>query len=957
MAHIQGDMDIDAGLDSSLGLGFLNVKSSTGGLDVEGATTLDQVTINTSDAQFLVNGSNKINFAPTAAIEMLAGASSFLKTSVGAMDVEAQAGALTMTGNSTSVIANTTTVSVTGATGVTVAATANNVTVNAGSNFDVNASSAITMDANATSNFSVTGSGNVTVETSAGRAIVTGGLAGVNAVTIAATNSGGGIDVDCGTGGFDVLATDGKFSIDAQNVSSNISLATNAASQDFIISLTGSSDSSILMSSTGTGTDAIKITSSDTTGGIDMDAGSGGVIVDTTGAISLDSAAASNFTVTGAFNLTASSTAGRTIIQGGIAAANAVTISSTDEGGGIDMDAGTGGYTLDSTAGFSIDGVTTSNITLTGTSDLTVNNTAGRLILQSQKAAADAVRILANDAAGGLTVISGTGGIDMSSQGFVSIDGAAGASNFSLATTGAAQDLTIAVTGAFDSSLYLTSTGTNALDAIVINASAGGIDMDATGQIHIDTTNTVNGIFIATATAGVPVTIGTATSLTTIAGDLTVSGTTTTVNTETLVVEDNLIIVNSGGGELGNDGGIVVRRFQTPNNVPTGDVILDTGTIAVVTSTLVASTATANSWSISTGTTLTLTTVNSGVFYVGMLLTGVDITGTTKILSFSVGTGASGSVALIDTAQTNGSYVSLLTGTLAASTLAPDTLRLNLTSSAVNDYYAGMWIQITSGTQINKVRRIKSYNGLNFLATLYMTADNSGDFTDGLDLGGTASIHGDGYKIFNSPYIASFYDESANKWVLAYSNLVPDPISVAGPSVVKIQRYASFESGSIYINDNGDPTSSTLNVNIINEATSDVGVTIEGVIINNGLIGGVPADVTEIVELLDNATTAVDVTNTATIGAYMVMADQVQAASGAGSFLRATGGSFAAFAVASTGIGGGVNRLAGSKGTLNHRVDGTWATGEKFQLKHLPAQTGGTGALIPYRVRVSRVVV
>jgi hypothetical protein len=877
--HIQGDVNISPGLDISLGLGFLNVSGASGGLDVEGATTLDQTTINTTDGQFLVNGSNKINFQPTAAIEILGGSTSFFKTSAGNIDIDSEAGTLTMRGETaTSVISDSTTVAITGATGVGITATANNVQVNAGSNFDVNASSAITMDANATSNFTVTGSGNVTVETTAGRAIVTGGLAGVNAVTITATNAAGGIDIDAGTGGFDVLATGGGFSIDAQNTASNISLATNANAQDFVIALTGTSDSSILMSSSGTGADAIKITSSDTAGGIDMDAGTSGVTVDTTGTISLDSQAASNFTVTGAFDLTASSTLGSVVILGGEAAVDAITISATDVAGGIDINAGTGGVTVDTTAGFSIDGANASNITVTGTQALTVNNTGGQLILQSNQAAVDAVRIYGSNGAGGIDMDSGTGGIDILSQGVVSIDANGVASNFSLATNGAAQDLTVSVTGNTNSSLVLSSTGTSSTDAIIINASAGGVDFDAVGQINIDTTDTVNGVFIATNTAGVPVTIGTSTSTTIISGNLTVSGTTTTVNTETLLVEDNLIVVNSGGGELGNDGGIVIRRNQTPADVgPAGDVVSDTGT-GIISST------------------------------------------------FS-----------------------------AAGTLAPDTLTLNAGASSTTDFYKGMWIQITTGTQSGKIRRIKAYNGTTKVATLYMTADNIPGFTDGLNLGGTASLSGDGYSIFNSPYVANFYDESADKWVLAFTSVAPDAISDPGPSTVIIQRYASLESGSIVINANGDPNTSTLNVNYINETTFDQGVTIEGVNINNGLIGGAAPDTTEVIQLLDNATTAVAI-STSTTGAYFILVDAVQSNSGAGSFLRAVGGAFSAFAVASSGIGGAINRLAGSKGSANQRIDCTWSTGETVKIQHKPAFTGGSGALIPYRIKISKVV-
>jgi hypothetical protein len=339
-----------------------------------------------------------------------------------------------------------------------------------------------------------------------------------------------------------------------------------------------------------------------------------------------------------------------------------------------------------------------------------------------------------------------------------------------------------------------------------------------------------------------------------------------------------------------------------------------------------------------------------------MTLTGTGITGGPTILSFSSGTGGSGSVAVLSSAQTNvvGS-TNTITGTIAAATLGPDTLRLNSTASSADDAYNGMWIKITSGTQIGKIRRIKDYTGSNRLATLYMTADNVSGFTDGLDIGGTASINGDGYSIYNSPYVGSFYDESSDKWVLAFTNLAPDPLTEAGPSTVIIQRYASFESGSIVINANGDPATSTLNVNYINETTFDQGVTIEGVNINNGLIGGAAPDTTEIVELLDNATTAVAIT-TATSGSYMILVDAVQSASGAGSFLRQGNGAFSVFAVASSGVGGAINRLASSKASGNERVDATWNTGETVKLQHKPARTGGTGALIPYRVKIQKVI-
>jgi len=77
-----------------------------------------------------------------------------------------------------------------------------------------------------------------------------------------------------------------------------------------------------------------------------------------------------------------------------------------------------------------------------------------------------------------------------------SIDATGGASNIWLAADGADDDLTVAVTGVQDASLVLTSAGTGA-DAVQLTASAGGIDISASGaaadeDIDIVATSSVN---------------------------------------------------------------------------------------------------------------------------------------------------------------------------------------------------------------------------------------------------------------------------------------------------------------------------------------------------------------------------------------------------------------------------------------------------------------------------------
>jgi hypothetical protein len=174
---------------------------------------------------------------------------------------------------------------------------------------------------------------------------------------------------------------------------------------------------------------------------------------------------------------------------------------------------------------------------------------------------------------------------------------------------------------------------------------------------------------------------------------------------------------------------------------------------------------------------------------------------------------------------------------------------------------------------------------------------------------------------------------------------------------VNIQRYVALDSGPVIVNpaDPTDPSTSTINVNVINEQTFDVGVTIEGVVINNGLINGVAPDVSEIVGLPANANTAVDIVATATEGSYMVLVDRVQAASGASSFLRQAGGAYAVFAACSSGQGGGINRLVSTRGTTDsERIECTWTTGNKLQLKYQNNRSvAGTDY---YRVKIQKVV-
>jgi hypothetical protein len=223
----------------------------------------------------------------------------------------------------------------------------------------------------------------------------------------------------------------------------------------------------------------------------------GAVTVDSAAGISLDAATASNFTVTGAADLTLLSTLGSAILSSGEAAVDAIRINASNAAGGIDADCGTGGATLDSTGAVSIQAAAASDFSVSGAGvDLSLVSAAGRVVVNGEEAAADAVRILsaaggldanvalqmnldssqaaaansvrivASAADGGMDIDAGTGGITIDSTGAVSIDGAL-ASNFSAA----AGDLTLAAA----TNSVVISGAEAVIDAVQLTASNGAV--------------------------------------------------------------------------------------------------------------------------------------------------------------------------------------------------------------------------------------------------------------------------------------------------------------------------------------------------------------------------------------------------------------------------------------------------------------------------------------------------
>lgn len=353
----------------------------------------------------------------------------------------------------------------------------------------------ISLDALNASNFNVSGAGqDLTLESTAGSTNVKGGEADDAAVHVYATNAAGGVLVQSGSAGIDLrdpvatLQLDGAGNLtDAGDVLAGIDLKPTGAiileadaASHFKASagdLTFDAEAgSVLVDAGEAVADAIKLHASAASGGIqiyagesgtgsiDMDVGSGGFTLDSLGAFSIDGVADSNMTVTAA---------GQDLdiaVAGGGAQELRLASAGTGEFGGspaLQIAASAGGFAM-AGQGDSAVQVTVANKDL---SLLAAGGGTQKLILQSAGTGADAIDIDAS--AGGITVDAVAGAI--------SIQGAL-TSDFTVA--GAGQSLDLAVSGGGAQQIHVSSAGTGA-NAILLETSAGGIDVDAFGNVHV----------------------------------------------------------------------------------------------------------------------------------------------------------------------------------------------------------------------------------------------------------------------------------------------------------------------------------------------------------------------------------------------------------------------------------------------------------------------------------------
>lgn len=381
-------------------------------------------------------------------------------------------------------------------------------------------------------------------------------------------NAADAVVISAGAGGIDISATGAAGEdIDIVNTggSVNISATEDDAGAILIHANGGVSERILLHADQGTGVDSVELLS-------DL----GGISLIATGLASADainlSAPAGGVDIDGALQVNIASSQ---------AAADAVRIDASNAAGGIDIDDGGGGITIDSADAISIDAAAASNFTTAGAGiDLTLSSAAGRVVVNGEEAAADAVRInsaaggidadcalqlslissqaavansvviQASAADGGIDCDSGTGGTNIASTGVVDIDAAgalslnSSAAAINLGDDAIAQAINIG-TGAAARTITI-GNGT-AATSLVLDCGTGALNIGTNAIARTVTVGNTTGASALVLSAGT--------------GDITVNGTVKEIDAEFLF---------SSGTDLTVTQSPIVQSNATTGVAPTG---------------------------------------------------------------------------------------------------------------------------------------------------------------------------------------------------------------------------------------------------------------------------------------------------------------------------------------------------------------------------------------------------
>lgn len=562
IVNTAGSLDFSSGesisdaiiIEASDAAGGIEIKAGSGGIAI--ATEADCTSVDICDVaptesrEVIVSGGTNATAAVTDLVSIAPDGATTNADSVKQVDIcpgNVAIGQSLVNINSGTAASGTSTVNISTNTG------GGTKTVNVGNG---DALTTINLDGVTNINNSVNANVNIATGTSTGIVAIGNGTAG--AVTV---DSAAGISLDAAANSnFTVTGASADLTLSSIGGSVFVSASEDVAGAVTLSASGGTSESILLNSTLGTAATSIDLVSDAggitltsnlaTADGINLNAIGGGVDID--GALQVNIASAQ------------------------AAVADSVRIVSSAADGGVDIDAGTGGLTLDSTGAFSIDGAAASNVSVSGGGiDLSLVSAAGRVVMNGEEAANDACEILS--AAGGCTVdvamdvsIDSSGGnilvgaaagdVSLDASGTVELNSSGGA--ISIGNDAVSQAINVG-TGA--AARTVTVGNTTGASAVNIDAGTGGINLSSAGIFTLDAV--ANTIASPTASTTINANIGAATWT----GFTTGSGVTQqfTITNSIATTSSQIICVAS------NEGANVARMTVTRINRSAGSFVVD----------------------------------------------------------------------------------------------------------------------------------------------------------------------------------------------------------------------------------------------------------------------------------------------------------------------------------------------------------------------------------------------
>ncbi len=383
---------------------------------------------------------------------------------------------------------------------------------------------------------------------------------GANTDIITFSSASGATTVDWGT----MTTLSGMTAITGDAADLTIQITADAGGEDLLIQQAGAQDASLDLRSAGTGTDAIKVLAS--AGGIDVDS-TGGVIAITTTA----DGAGDDITINAAGTAQDSSL----ILTSDGTGGDAVSIITTHANGDVKINSGDM-IDIDAADDFLLD------VAGAAGEDILVTNTGGSITLSATEDVEDAIFI--NATTGGINITAdGAAASDVdivNTNGSVNISGGEAITTAVVISAGTAgggiditsnEDIDITTTGAATEDISITNTGGSVIvtateadaDAIVLNASAGGVNVDALaaydvdlagGQVLLVSKDNVASAIALTANVGTTETIVVTNTKGTAAGAITLTATAGGVDIDAAAAKEiniaggNVAIVNKTAG-------------------------------------------------------------------------------------------------------------------------------------------------------------------------------------------------------------------------------------------------------------------------------------------------------------------------------------------------------------------------------------------------------------------------